>query len=180
MDEFNMPGGRNDGSGQGTFPPVPPAPYGGQPVPPLPNVPDKQEQINQPVPQPFYPAGGFPSQGRPPVPPAAYPPPVTPPPPQSYYQPVYQQPYSPVPQQNDRRGMAIAAMVLGIISVVMVCLWYVAIPCGILGIVFGCVSLKSSGHGMALAGIICGSAGLVFFLAFLFFALASAGMYNYY
>ena len=79
--------------------------------------------------------------------------------------------------------MAIAAMVLGIVSiaVMMLCLWYIAIPCGILGIVLGCVGLKSSAHGMALTGIICGSAGLVLFLAFIFFVLVfSVGLFNYY
>ena len=34
-------------------------------------------------------------------------------------------------------GMATAALVLGLVSVVLMCIWYVAIPCGILAIVFG-------------------------------------------
>ena len=62
-------------------------------------------------------------------------------------------------------GLAIASMVLGIVSLFF-CLWYIAIPCGILAIVFGVMAGnkakmgQAGGAGMARAGIIMGCIGL--------------------
>ena len=95
--------------------------------------------------------------------------------PQQPVPPVYpQQP----PQPKDRRGMAIASLILGIASIVLCCLWYLSIICAVVGIVLGIMSLKSSGHGMALAGIICGSVGLV--LCIVMLILGAIGLSNYY
>lgn len=62
---------------------------------------------------------------------------------------------------KDRKGLAISSMVLGIIALVFFCLWYISIPCGILAIVFGILSIKSTGKGMAIAGLVTGSIGFV-------------------
>ena len=66
------------------------------------------------------------------------------------------------PQQVGGAGMAIASMVLGIISLVGFCAWYVAIPCAIVGIILGLVSLsrKARGRGMAIAGVVTGAVGI--------------------
>ena len=66
--------------------------------------------------------------------------------------------YAPVqpPVADPGKGMAIAAMVLGIIS-------FFCFPAitGALGIIFGCVAKgKGSRSGMAIAGIICGAIGI--------------------
>lgn len=61
----------------------------------------------------------------------------------------------PITPQNDRRGLAIASMVLGIISIVLFCMWYLSLPCAILALIFGALSVKSSLKGMAIAGIVC-------------------------
>ena len=39
--------------------------------------------------------------------------------------------------EKDKRGFSIAALVLGIIAIVLCCIWYISIPCGILAIIFG-------------------------------------------
>ena len=39
--------------------------------------------------------------------------------------------------QKDRKGFAIAALVLGIVSIVLACVWFLSIPCGILAIIPG-------------------------------------------
>ena len=68
----------------------------------------------------------------------------------------------PVPVAAKPAGMAIASMVLGIISVPLFCFWYVSMPCAILAIILGFVarskakSGQGGGAGMALAGIVCG------------------------
>ncbi len=64
-------------------------------------------------------------------------------------------------------GLAIASLVLGIVSLLSVCLFHVGaivgLPCAIMAIVFGVLAKpkintnEMSGRGMALAGIICGS-----------------------
>lgn len=63
--------------------------------------------------------------------------------------------------QKDRKGFAIASMVLGIVALVFFCIWYISIPCGILAIIFGILAIKSTGRGMAIAGLITGSIGFV-------------------
>ncbi|MFF5500137.1 hypothetical protein [Streptomyces aquilus] len=64
-------------------------------------------------------------------------------------------------------GMGTAGLVLGILSAVVFCLWPVAIVLGILGVIFGSIGRGKASSGMAtnagqaLAGIICGAAGIV-------------------
>ena len=79
-------------------------------------------------------------------------------PPQGYYA---------QPRPVGGSGMAIAAMVLGIVSAVLFCAWYIAIPCGIVAIILGAIARKrvaagmGGGGGMAVAGIVCGVIGVV-------------------
>ncbi len=63
--------------------------------------------------------------------------------------------------KKDKKGFCIASLVLGIIALVFFCVWYVSIPCAILAIIFGILGIKSTGKGMAIAGLITGSIGLV-------------------
>lgn len=62
---------------------------------------------------------------------------------------------------NESKGLSIAAMVLGIVSLVMLCLWYISIPCAILAIIFALVGRKKGGKGMATAGLVLGIIALV-------------------
>ena len=80
--------------------------------------------------------------------------------PQQYpYQPQYQ----PQPQPREAvpgRGLGVASMVLGIISLALFCILYVSIPCAIIGLILGIAGKISSGragsgNGMAAAGILC-------------------------
>lgn len=63
--------------------------------------------------------------------------------------------------KKDRKGFCIASMVLGIIALVLFCVWYLSIPCAILAVIFGILGIKSKGKGMAIAGLVTGSIGLV-------------------
>ncbi len=63
-----------------------------------------------------------------------------------------------------KKGLCIASMVLGIVTLVLFCVWYISIPCGILAIVFGALGVKTIDKGMAIAGIVTGAIGL--FIAF--------------
>lgn len=64
------------------------------------------------------------------------------------------------PKKN-KKGFCITSMVLGIVALVFFCLWYISIPCGILAIIFGVLGIKSANKGMAIAGLVTGSIGLV-------------------
>ncbi len=79
-------------------------------------------------------------------------------------QPVYQQQMG-MPQGPEKSsGLAIASMVLGIVSLVLsCCVPYVPVVLALLAVVLGGVSLskKQGGKGMAIAGLVCGIIGLV-------------------
>lgn len=77
--------------------------------------------------------------------------------------------------EKDKKGFSIAALVLGIIAIVLCCIWYISIPCGILAIIFGIIGIKSSKKGMSIAGLITGAIGLVISIL-IFIALVFLGM----
>lgn len=54
-------------------------------------------------------------------------------------------------------GLNIAAIVLGIISIVLWCAWFISIPCAILALIFGIIGIKKQGRGLAITGIVTGS-----------------------
>ncbi len=65
---------------------------------------------------------------------------------------------------EERKGLSIAAMVLGIVSVALFCVWYIALPCGILAIVFGIIGGKRGAKKMAKAGLILGIVSIALFI----------------
>ena len=63
------------------------------------------------------------------------------------------------------KGMGIAGMVLGIVSIVLFCAWYLSIPCGIVGLILSIIANNKAKvvgvkNSLALAGIICSAIGL--------------------
>ena len=74
-------------------------------------------------------------------------------------QPVAPQPQYQPPSQKQGNGLAIAGMVLGIIGLVGICIWWLGLPCAIVGLILSCLGKKKSkitgtGGGMATAGIV--------------------------
>ena len=59
-----------------------------------------------------------------------------------------------------KSGMSVASLVLGIISIVFAFFWYISIPTGILGIIFGAKSAKKIGSKIGKAGLITGIVGV--------------------
>ena len=64
-------------------------------------------------------------------------------------------------EEKKSNGLAIASLVLGIVAIVLCCVWYISIPCGILAIVFGTIGLRSSKRGMSISGIVTGIIGMI-------------------
>ena len=57
----------------------------------------------------------------------------------------------------------VAALTLGIISIISALFWYISLPTGILGIVFGIKANKQTGSKLGKAGLITGIVGLSLF-----------------
>ncbi|MDQ0810869.1 hypothetical protein QFZ63_002583 [Streptomyces sp. B3I7] len=78
----------------------------------------------------------------------------------------------PLAPQN---GVSTASLVLGIITVVIFCLWPVSILLGVLAVILGIVGRRRAGRGestnpgQALAGIICGAVGALLGVALMLF-----------
>ena len=91
----------------------------------------------------------------------------------SQYEPPYGSVYEERPEQTGGTGLAIASMVLGIVSIVLTCLFIGILP-GIVGLILGIISIAKDkpGKGMAVAGIVTSAIGIVLF--FLVFAVILA------
>jgi hypothetical protein len=91
-------------------------------------------------------------------------------------------PGSQPPRSSSSAGLAIASMVVGILSIPCFCAWYIAIPLGVIGIILGIIAKgqadrgEAGGRGMAVAGIACGSIGvlLALIMAIIFFTAGPA------
>lgn len=78
-------------------------------------------------------------------------------------------PYYPSYGATRTDGLCVAGMVLGIIGLVLFWIPYLAIPCGILGIILGSIGIKNvqnepqlkTGQGMGVAGLVTGILALV-------------------
>lgn len=73
----------------------------------------------------------------------------------------------------ERKGFNVTSLILGIIGCVLFCQWYIAIPCGIVAIIFSVAGKADAGRGMGVAGLILGIVALV--LCILVYGLAIAG-----
>ncbi len=70
--------------------------------------------------------------------------------------------YEPTPAEPEKKGFAIAALVLGIVGLIAWCLPILGYPVGIVGIIMGIVGLqKTSKKGMCIAGIIMSAVCLI-------------------
>jgi hypothetical protein len=77
-------------------------------------------------------------------------------------QPPAPQPAAPVggpPAANPGKGLGIAGMILGIIGLVLLCVWYIGVPCAIVGLILSIMGRKKSKAanaptGMATAGMV--------------------------
>ena len=76
------------------------------------------------------------------------------------------QPPASTPTPKGGKGLAIASLVLGILSLCASVAWWCGGPLSIVGLVLGALGVKSSGRGMAIAGIILSAVGLILLVIF--------------
>ena len=92
------------------------------------------------------------------------------------------QSYTPTPAPSlPGKGQGIAGMVLGIVSLVMMCTFYIALPCAIVGLILS-ISSKSKAkkagmkNGFAVEGIVTSAIGLGLGVLYIIFAVIGAGV----
>ena len=75
-----------------------------------------------------------------------------------------QQPVSVAPSVQPTSGLAVAALIVGILAFLSGFFWFIAIPLALAGLVMGIISLvkKMGGKGMAVAGVILSAIALLF------------------
>lgn len=175
-DDFNF-------GGNASPDPVQPPPSNDiPPVPQVPQVPSPQQQTSSaqdwlPPTPPQAPPPSYQAPQQQPYTPQQQP--YTPPQqpyqvpssqPYNYYQqqqPGYTPPYYPPPvsPSNSGDGMAVASLILGILSLVTCCVIYISLIFSILALVLGIVAKSKGAGGMAVAGIVLGSLGAVLSIA---------------
>lgn len=69
-------------------------------------------------------------------------------------------------KQSSSQAMAIVSLVLGILAILTFAVLFIPVVFGVLAIIFGILSRKTSGRGKAIAGIVTGSIGIVFSIVF--------------
>lgn len=66
-------------------------------------------------------------------------------------------------QKNSTNGKAIASFIVSCVALLSCCVWYVAVLCGVAGIVLGILALRGDNKAqqdLAIAGIVVGGTGL--------------------
>ena len=76
--------------------------------------------------------------------------------------------------EEEKKGFSVASLVLGILSLVLFCFWYISLPCAIIAIILGAIGRKKGGKGMGTAGIVLGIISIVLIIIIL--ALAGVGI----
>lgn len=76
-------------------------------------------------------------------------------------------------QSGGKKGFAIAALVLGILSLCASVRWFCGGPISVAGIVMGVLGMKSSARKMAIAGLILSAIGLVLLVVVIIIGLVS-------
>ena len=80
---------------------------------------------------------------------------------------------------TDRKGLAVLSLILGIISIVLACFWFVSIPCGIIAVILGVMAKKSTKPNISISGLVTGCIGIfISILIIIIFFTVSAGLIN--
>ncbi|MRN54415.1 DUF4190 domain-containing protein [Paenibacillus monticola] len=89
--------------------------------------------------------------------------------------------YSPQPPPARTNGKSIAALVLGILSIVIP---YIGLLFGIIAIIFSAISFKEirmgneQGRGLAIAGLVCGIVGTILYAVIIVLIILAFVVFN--
>ena len=76
---------------------------------------------------------------------------------------------------SEKKGFNITSMILGIVSIVFLCVWYISLPCSIMAIIFSIAGKHNGGRGMGVAGLVLGIISLILLIVIVVLA-ATAGV----
>jgi uncharacterized membrane protein len=76
---------------------------------------------------------------------------------------------------GDKKGLAIASLVLGILSLCASVAWFCGGPLSVVGLILGFLGRKGSGKGLATAGIIISAVGILLTIVFIIVSLVLRG-----
>jgi len=65
-----------------------------------------------------------------------------------------------------KKGLAIASLVLGILSLCGSLVWFCGVPLSIVGVVLGFLGIKGTGRSLAIGGLILSAVGLLLAIVF--------------
>lgn len=82
-------------------------------------------------------------------------------------------------KDKNKSAMAVASLVLGIISIVTNLFWYTSLPTGILAIIFGAKTTRKLGSKLGKAGLVTGIVG-VSICAFIYISIILISVVGYY
>ena len=74
---------------------------------------------------------------------------------------VVEEPIKNSTETTERKGFNVTSLILGIISLVSFCAWYISLPTGIIAIIFSIAGRKDAGRGMGVAGMVMGIIGVI-------------------
>ncbi|MBQ3572477.1 MAG: DUF4190 domain-containing protein [Clostridia bacterium] len=81
-----------------------------------------------------------------------------------------------IPERRERKGLGIASMVLGILSLTCCCCSILGVIVAIVGLILGIISQKAKPNGFALAGIITSAFGIAFGILGFVITIASGAL----
>ena len=82
--------------------------------------------------------------------------------------------------ENNKHGYAVASLVLGIVSIVFCCCWYIGLICGIVGLVLAIMAKKNGNtEGICKAGLVLSIIGVVLGGVFLILAIIGTSTVSY-
>ena len=84
-------------------------------------------------------------------------------------------PVSTTAPASDKKGLAIVSLILGILSLCASVGWFCGGPISVVGLILGFLGRKSSGKGLATAGIILSAVGLLLTVIFIILSLIFRG-----
>lgn len=74
---------------------------------------------------------------------------------------------------SEKKGFNITSMILGIVSIVFLCVWYISLPCSIMAIIFSIAGKHYGGRGMGVAGLVLGIIALVLLVVIVVLAITA-------
>jgi hypothetical protein len=89
-------------------------------------------------------------------------------------EPMFSAPGAEEQTEKQAEGMAVASLVLGIVTLVLFCFWPISVPTGIIGLVLGIIAMRGTKRGIAMVGAILSGVGILVVIVVVVLAVLNA------